>query len=169
MLIGLVVIVMCLISWLPRGNFDFSWAKKGVKMFRLYSQNDPKWKYLTLGNSDTTIGKSGCFIVSLAMLYGKDPQIVNETLKEKGCFTKDGLLLSDQAAKALGMTYDGVTHTDPRRLCIAETDYYKGRGIPQHFFLWLGLGDIVDPIDGKQKPNKYPVVSFRLFEKNGQA
>jgi hypothetical protein len=48
--------------------------------------------------------------------------------------------------------------------CIAETNKYAP-AVPQHFFVWLGRDNLIwDALDGKEKVNTYPLVSFRLFD-----
>lgn len=126
------------------------------------SQNDIRWKNLKLGNSDTTFGKSSCFLVSFAMLSDKDPREVHDILLKGGALTDSGNTIETIAAKLLGLEYHGRTKNEPLVIpCIAETDHFKSKKIPQHFFVWLGNGQIIDPIDGKVKDNKYNIVSYR--------
>jgi hypothetical protein len=46
---------------------------------------------------------------------------------------------------------------------IAETNHFSGQGFPQHFFVSLPNGQIIDPLDGQQKVNPYNIVSYRQF------
>lgn len=130
-----------------------------------YSQNDPRWKNLRLGTSDTTFGKSGCFVTSLAMLADVEPTKANELFKTSGVY-RNGCLIGDpqKAADVLRIGYEGKGDpTSPRgSTCIAETNHYAPI-TKQHFFVWIGDGNIIDPIDGKKKLNNYKIVSFRLF------
>jgi len=134
-----------------------------------YSQHDSHYRNITIGNTPYKIGSYGCLIVSLAMLDSRPPNVVNALLTAHECFTAEGYLISECAAKALSMDYRGKTGYWQTGVCIAETDFFKSKGYPQHFFVWLGNGEIIDPIDGEQKVNPYPIVSFRLFvEKTNQ-
>ena len=73
-----------------------------------YSQKDSRWSsYKYYGNY--TIGSSGCFIVSLAMLDGRTPPEVADIIKSGGGFATGGYLKSDVAAKSLGLEYNGRT------------------------------------------------------------
>jgi len=116
-----------------------------------------------MGNSNTTIGRSGCFITSLAMFCGKTPNVVNSLLTKGGGYSSGGLLNSDKAAAILGLPYHGRTGIKQSTLCIAETDHFAPK-VPQHFFVWLGDGNIIDSLDGKKKKNPYHIVSYRLFQ-----
>ena len=106
---------------------------------------------------------SGCYVCSISMLLRKIPSIVLEILNKNDCFTSEGALLNDKAANVLGMIYSKV-YENPNKVCIAETDSNAQYGVPQHFFVWLNNGYIVDPLDGLIKLNKYHVVSYRLWD-----
>lgn len=127
------------------------------------SQNDPQWKNIQLGTSDKTIGGYGCFITSLSMLAGKMPPQTNNLLKMNGGYTNGSLVNSERASEILGIEYNGKTTNAQSNTCIAETDSFRPR-ILQHFFVWLGNNEIIDPIDGKRKTNPYHIVSYRLFK-----
>jgi hypothetical protein len=130
-----------------------------------YNQKDKRWKDLKISKTDLTLGEYGCFVVALAMLDGRTPDIILDILNRNQCFNHKGMLLSDLAAKALGLKYKGKKNDNPNIVCIAETNHYANLGIPQHFFVWLGDGRIIDPLDGLIKLNPYHIVSFRMFEK----
>ena len=73
-----------------------------------YEQDDSKWanvKYY--GNY--TIGKYGCFLVSLSMMIDKEPPETAQILRDNGCFTSGGYLSSECASVALGIEYGGKT------------------------------------------------------------
>lgn len=133
-----------------------------------YAQVDPKWKNTKLGTCSTTIGQSGCFMTSLANVAWKLPSEVNELFKKNGAYVSGCLVSSDKAAALLNLTYGGKTTTKPSVVCIAETNYYASKGVPQHFFMWHPDGRIADPLDMNpdwQKNTKnYPIVSYRLFQ-----
>jgi hypothetical protein len=128
-----------------------------------YSQNDPKWASKRMGNSSTTIGRSGCFITSLAMFCGKTPDVVNDMLTKGGGYGNGGLLNSEKASAILGIPYHGRTTAPQNTACIAETNNYAP-SYPQHFFVWLGDGNIIDSLNGQKKKNPYHIVSYRLFQ-----
>lgn len=57
-----------------------------------FSQGDPRWKDVKLGNSTTTIGNYGCLLTCAAMLckfYGKDtdPAKLNDLMKANGGYS----------------------------------------------------------------------------------
>lgn len=133
------------------------------------TQSDPRWSNDQLGTCpDATIGKDGCFITCLAMMDDTTPPIVNEQLTRQAGYI-DGCLVSQQAAAAiLGLVYSGKVTSRPSQdlfPCIAETNYWSEKGVPQHFFIDLGNGRILDPLDKKEKDNIYALktVSYRLF------
>jgi hypothetical protein len=66
-------------------------------MMPYFSQRDPRWARLLLGNSrTTTIGGYGCKLTCLSMMVGVMPDKVNEILKKAGAFFgKNGDLLDD--------------------------------------------------------------------------
>ena len=138
-------------------------------MVTAYSQKDERWKDLTFSPAKLTIGEFGCFIVSLSVLCDQPPDIVLEILERNGCFNKDGRLLSDLSAKALGLSYRGKAKKRPLANnfpCIIEVDFYAP-AYSQHFCVLLDEHRIIDPLDGKEHPNKYKdhIVSYRLFSK----
>lgn len=129
---------------------------------KLYSQVDPLWENDKLGTcGGETIGKSGCKITCYGMLCEKTPAEVNKKITyTSGCLTVDSV-----NSKELGLIYRGVVYKKPEVTCIAETDHYKSKGVPQHFFVIRKDGMIVDPLDYPcyWKSNKYNVVSYRLI------
>lgn len=131
------------------------------------SQNDPRWKSQQLGTCTDTIGQSGCVITSIAMLAGVTPDIVNVALRAGNGYQDGCIVKWDVAARLLGLPYDTKRTSPVMSPCIAETNYYAPK-VPQHFFIWLGNGKIIDPLDGKEKDaTKYPVVSYRNIGSKG--
>jgi len=128
---------------------------------KIYSQ---KWYSDKLGTCTTTIKASGCFISCLSMLAEIEPPEVNKLLTKNGGYSNGCMLLSEKAAEILGLEYKGKVVKDPKTLCVAETNYYKNRGFPQHFFIY-NQGDMVDPLDNNPEWRgcSYPIVSYRLF------
>ena len=100
------------------------------------------------------------------MLSDRDPSITNAILTASDCINSQGMMISECAAKSLGLGYAGKTTSPPNFPCIAETDFYKNKGYPQHFFVYLPNGEIHDPLlSYGPTVNNYPIVSYRLFEK----
>lgn len=135
-----------------------------------YSQKDTRWAAHRLGTCVDTLAQSGCYITALAMLRGIQPDEVNDLLRDNGGYDKGCLLNSERSSKLLGLKYDGKTTEKPDMVCIAETDHYKSKKVPQHFFVYLPLGVgemMIDPLDRPDeialKPLKYKVKTYRLF------
>jgi hypothetical protein len=134
---------------------------------KTYSQKS--YPNVKLGNSNDTIANSGCFIVSISNLleyYGRGltPPEVNEIGKKCGAFN-GALLTAGTLAKALNLSYEKTTKA-PVDVCIAETDHYKSKGVPQHFFLHCPLeSGRIDPLNlnPKWEHNTYKIVSYRIF------
>ena len=130
----------------------------------LYSQKDPKWKSEQLGMcKNETIGSAGCKITCYAMLCGKTPLEVNQSITySNGCLTNDS-----KNSEELGLKNVGKVTENPKVLCIAETNYYKSSGYSQHFFILREDGMIADPLDYPcfWKENKYKnaIVSYRVI------
>jgi hypothetical protein len=117
---------------------------------------------------------SGCFITSLSMLADLTPPEVNAMMTQGSGYQNGNMVISEKAAALLGLTYRGRVPAGspasyPTSVCIAETNKYAPN-VPQHFFTWLGKKNdagkwmIWDSLDGKEKENTYPLVSFRLFD-----
>jgi len=132
-------------------------------MIRLL-QNDNRWKDQKLGACSDTIGTSGCFITSLAMMSDKLPNEVNDILKNKGGYSNGCLVNPAKAAELLGLEYYGISQTKPPYDCICETTYYAPK-VPQHFFVLLKDGTILNPLNVDVK---YPIKSYRLFKAKEQ-
>jgi len=136
-----------------------------------FSMTNPRWADKTFSNKKLKIKDFGCAIVSLACLVGKTPNIICDILERNNCFTSEGLLDFGQAGKALGYDYY-KTLKEPDAICIAETNFWNKAPYfnPKHFFVWLAtnpLKFIIDSLDGKEKQNEYPVVSWRIFIPRG--
>lgn len=133
----------------------------------LYSQKDNSWKNQRLGTCNgETIAKSGCKITCYAMLDGRNPSVIDNLLTDNKVYVS-GCLTNDEAcAKFLGLEYNGKTTVKPSYTCIAETNYYKKYGVPQHFFIIRPDGMIADPLSNPcvWRKNTYPIVSYRLIK-----
>lgn len=134
-------------------------------------QTDSRWKNIKLGTCDKdTIGSSGCFITCIAMLIDSTPDKVNQILTANGGYRDGCLLVTPVACSLFNLRNGGKVTANPSFFpCIAETDHYskivngKQVGIPQHFFIDLGNGRILDSYDGQEKKNPYHIVSWRLL------
>lgn len=122
-----------------------------------YSQRDWRWSWKKLGTSSVTIGGYGCAITALGTLANKQPDQVNELLKNNMGFLQQNLVIWAQACKLLGLEWKGQTSKPITWPCIAQV---RGNGFPMHFVVWLGNNQIIDPWDGRQKVNPYLVVQF---------
>ena len=119
----------------------------------------------------TTLAQAGCFVVSLSMLAEIPPPEVNSILKKNNCFASNKygvkcMMLSSCAAQALGLEYNGKDWARPEHTCIGETSHWAHAGVPQHFFIFLADGKVIDPLDKSPKPKKNPyhLKSYRLFK-----
>lgn len=135
-----------------------------------FSQKDPRWAKQKIGFGSMTFSQVGCAITSIANKLKHDgmemtPPEVNEFAKNCGAFAVDMLNFSI-LAKALG--YDYVKQiSKPEGRCVAETNYYKKVGVPQHFIFLREDGKRIDPLDLEPswEENNYPIVSYRVFKK----
>jgi len=138
----------------------------------IYSQVDPKWKDLKIGNTKMTIGSEGCYLTCISMIAGQTPDVVNNILTRHGGYNIQGLILNDRAAQLLKMTYK--LHTTPYVVSpssfpiICETNHYWKLSYPQHFYILVDKSTRIDPLDKQPKPepNTYNQVSFREFIKS---
>lgn len=129
----------------------------------MFSQHDPAYDRLLLGNSKLTIHGYGCFLVSIANLYGVHPRTL---LQVWGGITDTGLVVSGKLAEYCGGKALKRTKKAPKGWCIAMTDYYKKQGYPTHFFcVNMDAKVQVDPLDfpAKIEPLTYPIVEYRPF------
>lgn len=110
------------------------------------------------------------------MLSDLTPPEVNALMTHGGGYQNGNMVISEKAAQLLGLNYRGRVPAGspssyPTSVCIAETNKYAP-SVPQHFFVWLGKQNdkgkwmIWDALDGQEKENAYPLVSFRLFDPN---
>lgn len=153
---------------------------------KAYSQLNIRWSGQTLGTcAGWKIKNGGCFITSLCMLHdgtitnprGQNvichPGILDWVATTEKLYTSGCNVVADKFAKRLGFKLYTKTTNKPNIPCIAETNYYRSKGIPQHFFIWYPDNTILDPLDGtlsnlwtpKQKKNPYNIVSYRVFSR----
>jgi hypothetical protein len=130
-----------------------------------YSQKNLLWRWKKLGTCNVTIGSDGCFGTCLGIFCDKRPDKVNDLLVKNGGYKDGCLVISAKAAKILGLEYNGKIYIKPDHDCIAVTNHYAP-SYPQHFFVLLESGKIIDPLNlfPKPKDNKYNIISYRLFK-----
>ncbi len=138
-------------------------GKINIKKLNCWCQSDPRWGALKIGETNLTLAKDGCYIVSISMLLNKTPDIVLAILNRNRCFNAKGELINDLVARVLKMKYS-YTAENPNKICICETNHYIKVGFPQHFFVNLNNGSINDPLTGTTKKNPYNIVSYRLWD-----
>ncbi len=132
----------------------------------MYSQKNYKQK---LGTSNQSISAVGCYLVSFCNFLEtrgikKNPLELNEFLIKNGGFSNGNLFNSAKVAQLFGMTYKKILK-NPGIICIAETDYWKKIGVPQHFFLYLN-NLMIDPLDSAPdwRTNAlHKIISYRVF------
>jgi len=108
------------------------------------------------------MARYGCYVTSIAMLEGIQPDVLLDILNKGNAFNNQGALLNVRAADLLNRSYERSFM--PEGMCIAETNFYINRVFSQHFFLWLNdRNKIVDPLTGTRKNNNYKIVSYRIF------
>jgi hypothetical protein len=143
-------------------------------MMEKYCQKDKRWADLTIGKTNLTMAKFGCLVTAISILDSRTPDVALKILNDGNAFTDNGLLIWDKAADLLGFNYYGVMGSESRipYPCIAETHKFAPK-YPQHFFVYEGFDNhgpdrIIDPLDGKEKANLYPIATFRLFTKDAK-
>jgi len=145
---------------------------KAETEYNLYSQKDPRWSNLKIGKTNLTLGSHGCLICSLAMILKRPPYEILQELNESVAFTDkthpkgEGLLDWWRASSVLKFGYRYVKKTDSNRICIAETNYWRNKGVPQHFFVRLNVDTIADPLDYPviERLCNYNIVSYRIID-----
>jgi hypothetical protein len=134
---------------------------------RTQLQTDPRWANETIGHTNLTIKDYGCFITSLGNLSDRTPSEVNKILTDGGVINSKGLITDKiRAAQLLGLDYNGISDRKPDYDTIIETDYYDKKPTPakeQHFLNIKADGARIDTLPNTN-PNKYRIVSYRLFE-----
>jgi hypothetical protein len=96
----------------------------------------------------------------MGILANMTPPEVNSILKDHQGYAKGCLVIFDRAATLLGLISEGRGKTVKRYPCIAWTDNFASKGVPQHFFVCLNDTDILDPLSGTQKKNPYHIVEY---------
>jgi hypothetical protein len=125
--------------------------------------NQLDYPKLYLGDEKTSVASAGCYSCCLAMIAEITIEECLVKLKKGNAFS-GALLKHPQDALALGFeTYECV-YSDPQSLCIAEVDFNPDPDKDQHFVVWLGDGNIIDPWGGVEKKNNYKVYSYRIYK-----
>lgn len=126
---------------------------------KLFSQNDTRWKSNLLGNSNLTIGSSGCLITSLGMISDTNVDVVNTKLKAVKGFT-EALVIWNKIQSALpklkfvwrGPAYnnDSVLSQIKRNgFCLVEAkNRFTGS---KHWMVFIGNKKLWDPWTGTEK------------------
>lgn len=55
-----------------------------MRAYSIYSQRDPRWKDIPIGESKLTIGGYGCLITAIGMMLGEDPVSAHNKLVQAG-------------------------------------------------------------------------------------
>lgn len=130
-----------------------------------FSQRDPAYSFLTLGNTKMTIYGFGCFLCSIGMLYQWHPRSLMAV--QGGIIGSSGLLVSSVLAKACGGAALPQTTVPPQGWCIAVTNKYAPK-YPTHFFCVHPQKKLqIDPLrfPAGVQPLTYPIVAYRPFTK----
>jgi hypothetical protein len=129
----------------------------------LYSQHDPAFDRMTLGQSQLTVHGFGCYLTSIANLFQRP---VTELLKVPGGITADGLVVSNVLAAYCGGSYGGASQIPGKGWCIGMTDKYASLGYPTHFIcVNLDTHQQIDPLKFPAviEPLTYPIKEYRVF------
>lgn len=130
---------------------------------KLYSQRDPAYDRLKLGQSNLTVHGYGCFLASIATLYQKSPV---ELLRVPDAFKNDGNLVSGILAKYCGGEAKPAQENPPKGWAIAVTSHFKDVGYPTHFFVanWE-LNRMMNPLNfpAKLEPIGFHIIGWRPF------
>lgn len=153
---------------------DFQKVCMGFYTAHLFSQTDPRWSKIKLGKStakNSTIGDIGCAMTAVCnlqnLLFGTrfTPQEVNQWCIEKDVYSySNGYALMNwtrvyRVFPGLKFVYRDWNYSNllvwrwinispkvPVIVCA------KTRFAPQHFFVFIGGGKMVDSLDGRIKP-----------------
>jgi len=123
---------------------------------KLYSQRDPAYDRKKIGQSNLTVHGFGCFVVSIANLFQKQPETLLNVI---GGYTPEGLLYAKVLAKECGGEYIGRATTG-EGWQIAQTDHYQRQGYETHFFcVNLEKRQMIDPL---KFPATVETLAFRI-------
>lgn len=106
----------------------------------LYSQRDPAYSKLKLGN--TTVGKGGCVVTSIGTLFQVDPKAIIALPK---VINSRGECDVQRCVTLLGGTVAYRGKNRPSGFCMAKTKHYAKQGVPFHYFVFSD-GIMIDPL-----------------------
>lgn len=143
-------------------------ATPPVQKIFIENQLDPKWKKWYIGKVKTSsFEKFGCFLFCLSYLYslklGRQvpPSEVDAIFVKQGVYSGD-LIISEKAAKALGLEYLGketnINKPPAWHPTIKEVDHSIQAGKQQHFVVRTkvnGVNVILDTLEGVQRAINY--------------
>ena len=140
-----------------------------------FSQRDPRWSALPLGNSRYTVGSAGCAVVAVTMLATQidremTPATMTNYLNTNDGFASGGLLKWNSAAEAVDglnvvryhlwrdvpANVETLTDRITREPQVIQVDFYPGQALNTHFVVALSMTadgediNIIDPWTGKR-------------------
>lgn len=126
------------------------------------SQRDSKWKDIKIGETNSTIGRYGCLITAIAIVTGTTPDVVNARLKEVKGF-QDDLVIWSKIPEALpGVEFRKLSSTYDNNVvranlpCLVRVDG-SPIGSSQHWVVYIGNQQMIDPWFGEIKPTSFYV------------
>jgi len=142
--------------------------------YQVISQRDNRWKNNKLGNSNLTIGSSGCLITCLAIALGNYPDLVDEKLRQVGGFS-GALVIWSKVQKAFpqlkflrrAYAYDNTTVLNAIKnhgFCLVEaTTLLNGK----HWLFFIGNHQLIDPWTGTVRSTRSYLryTGFAVFSK----
>lgn len=123
-----------------------------------------KYQNLFLGESGLTVAKYGCYSVCFSIIYDIPVEELIALFNAKGVYSKEGYIIHPKEVEALHLESYDVVASDPKSICMAEVDFNPDPDKDQHFVVWLGDGNIIDPWGGVKKKNQYKVYSWRVYK-----
>jgi hypothetical protein len=137
------------------------------------SQRDNRWKDIKIGNSNYTIGGTGCLITLLAIMADTTPDIVNQKLKEVGGYYGALVVWAkiDEALPRLNFIKRAYSYSNDivakavqdYGACPVEVDGTKIGG-DKHWVLYIGNQQIIDPWYGDiRSTSEYPAVGYAVI------
>jgi regulator of replication initiation timing len=144
-----------------------------------YSQRDPLWANDSLGS--TRIGTHGCLVTALAQLllingYQETPKTVNQKLKSVNGFSgpNNNLLIWGAIEKVFNAKGYWTTQPFNNGVVLNTIEKYGGClvrvdgsriGATQHWVLYIGKGEMIDPWTGVKKATSYyPATGYSVIE-----
>lgn len=142
-----------------------------------YSQTDPQWANLAIGETSILMKTDGCLVTALASVSGYTPAEVLEKIDFDGAqvswkgLENIGLeLVYKEKSSDLGKIKDYINQFG---FCIVRVDYDGSTktNSDTHFVVYLPGDVLMDPLDGFIKPiSTYPVITgIRAVKKLGTA